>query len=178
MMENAEPELREEPQPSFPSPSPSEQPGPPPAVETQPAGFLRRGVAFLIDIFILQLLYFIVMLIGFLAIRLAMGETLSLSEEASLVPIIAPFVAAWFCLFLGYFTFFHAYGGQTPAKMLIRIKVVTLEESPLSPLRALLRSFGYFLSSFFFGFGFLIAIFERKKRALHDLLTRTEVILA
>ncbi len=143
----------------------------------QPAGFLRRAVAFSIDIFILQCLYLIIMIVGFLGVRLAIGDNFSSTQEETLIPLVAPFVAAWFCLFFGYFTFFHAYGGQTPAKMLIRIKVTTLEETPLSPLRSLLRAFGYLLSSFFFGFGFLIALFG-KKRALHDLLTRTEVMLA
>lgn len=145
----------------------------------QPAGFLRRAVAFLIDFFIIEMLYLVLLVAGFFAVRMSTGgEGLLLSEEGSLTPLVAPFVAAWFCLFLGYFTFFHAYGGQTPAKMLIRIKVVTSGAVPLSPFRALVRSFGYFLSSFFFGFGFFIALFEKKKRAMHDLLTRTEVILA
>lgn len=145
----------------------------------QPAGFLRRAIAFLIDFFIIEVLYLFVLIAGFLAIRMSTGgEGLLLSEDGSLTPLVAPFVAAWFCLFLGYFTFFHAHGGQTPAKMLIRIKVVTSGAVPISPLRALVRSFGYFLSSFFFGFGFFISIFERKKRALHDLLARTEVVLA
>ena len=175
-MENVDPPLAEEVPEASPAPSPPEAPLQPASV--RPAGFLRRAVAFLIDFFILELLYLILMLVGFLAIRLAMGDRFSLSQTGSLVPLIASFVAAWFCLFLGYFTFFHAYGGQTPAKMLIRIKVITSEAMPLSPFRSLLRSFGYFLSSFFFGFGFLIAIFEKKKRTLHDLLTRTEVILA
>ncbi|TAK00986.1 MAG: hypothetical protein EPO39_15015, partial [Candidatus Manganitrophaceae bacterium] len=99
--------------PAPPSVPPVAEEHPPlPAVPpVQPAGFLRRAVAFLIDTFILQLLYFIIMIVGFLAIRLSMGETFSFAQEASLVPVIAPFVAAWFCLFLGYFTFFHAYGG-------------------------------------------------------------------
>jgi len=149
------------------------------AAAAQQAGFLRRVVAFLIDFFIIEVLYLFVLIAGFLAICMsAGGEELLLSEGGSLTPLVAPFVAAWFCLFLGYFTFFHARGGQTPAKMLIRIKVVASGAIPLSPLRALIRSFGYFLSSFFFGFGFLISIFERKKRALHDLIARTEVVLA
>lgn len=156
---------------------PVEKPGE--VAVAQPAGFLRRVIAFLIDFFIIEVLYLFVLIAGFLAIRMSDGGAeLLLSEEGSVTPLVAPFVAAWFCLFLGYFTFFHAHGGQTPAKMLIRIKVVVSGAIPLSPLRALVRSFGYFLSSFFFGFGFLISIFERKKRALHDLLTRTEVILA
>ncbi len=144
----------------------------------QPAGFLRRVIAFLIDFFIIEILYLFVLIAGFFAIRTSTGgEGFLLSGEGSLTPLVAPFVAAWFCLFLGYFTYFHAQGGQTPAKMLIRIKVVTSRAVPLSPSRALVRSLGYFLSSFFFGFGFLISIFEKKKRALHDLLTRTEVVL-
>lgn len=174
-MESTDPWF-EEVQPASPAAPPLEAQAPVHAV--RPAGFLRRAVAFGIDIFIIQLLYLIVMVTGLLAIRLSMGESVSFSGEDSLVPLMAPFVGAWFCLFFGYFTFFHSDSGQTPAKMLIRIKVVTSEGIPPSPLRALLRTFFYFFSSFFFGLGFLIAIFEKKKRALHDLLARTEVILA
>ncbi|MBI3804877.1 MAG: RDD family protein [Nitrospirae bacterium] len=142
----------------------------------QPAGFLRRVLAFGIDLFIIQFLYLLLMVVGFLAIRQASGG--AIPEEEMVVSLVAPFAAAWFLLLIGYFTFFHSYGGQTPAKMLIRIKVVTAQGTPPSPLRALLRTFGYFLSSFFFGVGFLLAIFEKKKRGLHDLLAQTEVILA
>jgi uncharacterized RDD family membrane protein YckC len=149
------------------------------AAVAQSAGFLRRAIAFLIDFFIIEILYLSVLIAGFLAIHFSTGEEgLLLSDEGSLTPLVAPFIAAWFCLFLGYFTYFHAHGGQTPAKMLIRIRVVAAGGIPLSPFRALVRSFGYFLSSFFFGFGFFISIFERKKRALHDLLARTEVVLS
>lgn len=152
---------------------PQEAPASPPL---RPAGFLRRALAFFIDLFIIQCLYLILMMVGFFAVRRAGGG--GLPQEETLISLIAPFAAAWFLLFLGYFTFFHAYGGQTPAKMLVRIKVVAAAGAPPSPLRALFRTFGYFLSSFFFGIGFLLAIFERRKRALHDVITQTEVVLA
>jgi uncharacterized RDD family membrane protein YckC len=143
----------------------------------QPAGFLRRALAFAIDLVVMQFLYFILYVVGVL------GASRS-TEWEHIAGVIAspalamPFIAAWFFLFVGYFSFFHAYGGQTPAKMLIRIKVVTREGQPLSHVQSICRTLAYALSSFFFGFGFLLSIIERKKRGLHDLLTRSHVVLA
>ncbi len=143
----------------------------------QPAGFLRRALAFVIDLVVMQFLYFILYVAGVL------GASRSTEWERVAGVIASPvlaiyFIAAWFFLFVGYFSFFHACGGQTPAKMLIRIKVVTREGTPLSHAQSIFRTLAYVLSSFFFGFGFLISLIERKKRGLHDLLTRSQVVLS
>lgn len=145
----------------------------------QPAGFIRRAIAFTIDFFIIELLYLFLIGMGVWGMQLSRGGSGELFSSDSVVGSLAvPFIAVWFFLFIGYFTFFHTYDGQTPAKMIIRIKVVTEEGALLSLPRALARSFGYFISGFFFGFGFLISIFEKKKRALHDLLVRSYVVLS
>ncbi len=82
---------------------------------------------------------------------------------------------------LGYYTFFHTHCGQTPGKMILRIMVVvdgTDTPGPPSPPQAFFRALGLFISASFFGFGFLMSIFGRKKRALHDFLSGTQVLLA
>jgi uncharacterized RDD family membrane protein YckC len=145
----------------------------------QPAGFIRRAIAFIIDFFIVEFLYLFLMGMGVWGMQISRGGTdIFFSSDSAGASLAIPFIAVWFFLFIGYFTFFHAYDGQTPAKMIIRIKVVTEEGALLSFPRALVRSFGYFLSGFFFGFGFLVSIFEKKKRALHDLLVRSSVVLS
>ena len=159
----------------LPSPEPETAPPTPPL---QPAGFVRRAVAFSIDLLILGFLSLILLTAGVLGIVWPLnGGGMILSPENSAPPFLSHFISAGFFLFIGYFTFFHAHGGQTPAKMIVRIKVVGVKGAPLTPFQALARAFGYFLSSFFLGFGFFLSIFEKKKRALHDLLTHTQVVL-
>ncbi len=141
----------------------------------RPAGFLRRAIAFCIDLLIISGLYLMLVLVGIMSIRFTedAGDLLALSRG------LAPFFSGGFFLFVGYFTFFHTYDGQTPAKMILRIKVVTMDGKRLTPFHSALRTAGYFLSGpLSFGFGFLISIVERRKRALHDLLTASQVVLS
>ncbi len=150
-----------------------------PAAILQPAGFIRRAVAFIIDFFIIEFLYLILMGMGVWGVQLSGAGTGDFfPSESGLASLATPFIAAWFFLFIAYFTFFHSYDGQTPAKMIVRIKVAAESGAPLPFFQALARSFGYFISGFFFGFGFLLSIFERKKRALHDFLVRSYVVLS
>lgn len=141
----------------------------------RPAGFLRRAVAFCIDLLIIIGLYLLLFFVGIMGIRFAedAGGVLVLSGG------LAPFFIGGLFLFVGYFAFFHAYDGQTPAKMILRIRVVAMDGSRLSPFHSVLRATGYFLSGpLSFGFGFLVSIVERRKRALHDLLTYSQVVLS
>jgi len=137
-----------------------------------PAGFLRRAIAFMIDCFFIGFLYTILAFFGVLGVYLSKGEAASASS------LMAPFLSIGFVLYIGYFTFFHARLGQTPGKRLIRIKVVDKNGNLLSHWTALLRSFAYLFSSMFFCAGFLIAIFGKKKRGLHDFLVGSYVYLA
>ena len=173
VIETVEP-IRPEPEPSGVEPE-APKPELPPAPQLAPAGFLRRALAFSIDLLIVGLLYLILILVGAFGMTLASDGTIPIGV-ASTPP--SPFITVWFFLFTGYFTFFHSYGGQTPAKRLIRIKVVSLQGEPLSPLQAFIRTVGYSLSALFFGFGFFLAIFEKKGRALHDLISRSQVVLS
>jgi len=138
-----------------------------------PAGFLRRGVAFMTDLFIFWCLCTLLLLSGALAISLGSSEVPDPDELVG--RLLFPFTMAWFVLFFSYFTFFHLYGGQTPGKMLVRIKVTADDGGPLPPYRAFLRTLGYFLSGIFF-LGFLLALIERRGRALHDVLARSEAV--
>jgi uncharacterized RDD family membrane protein YckC len=64
---------------------------------------------------------------------------------------------------------------STLGKKLAGIRVVGMDETPLSLGRALWRNLAEFLSCIFF-FGYLFALFTSKKQALHDLMARTLVI--
>lgn len=67
--------------------------------------------------------------------------------------------------------------GATVGKFLLGMRVVKMADAgQVTWLQAGARWSGYALSSFLFGAGFLMAAFHPRKRALHDLVSRTRVI--
>lgn len=142
-----------------------------------PAGFWRRALAYLTDLFLTELVSAFLVSVRFLAVDLASAhETgfgfMDLPEGDGIG--LSLFIGI--LSFVLYFTFFTYWGGQTPGKMLMRARVVTTDLGEVSLPRALLRTVCYFASSFFFGLGFMIAAFNHEKRALHDLVAGTRVI--
>jgi len=136
---------------------------------------MQRAVAYFIDQVIVTLLYGIWLSAGLI------GATGSGNGRALMSAVVSPDFARsvlWggLFIFVGYFTFFHSYGGQTPGKMVLRLKVVTADGGDLSALRSFCRALGYFASSLFFGVGFFLALVPPRKRALHDLLTNSQVV--
>jgi uncharacterized RDD family membrane protein YckC/DNA-directed RNA polymerase subunit RPC12/RpoP len=73
--------------------------------------------------------------------------------------------------------FFIGRYGATPGKMLMRIKVVTPEGGRVSYGRATGRYFGKMLSGIILYIGFLMAFWDEEKRALHDRICKTRVIV-
>jgi len=140
----------------------------------RPAGFLRRALAYTIDAAIVLLLLQIFLLVGLFGQRLSGGGIEDLDLSVLGIGLLNNFLF----IAVGYFTFFHTHCGQTPAKMILRIQVVNKELQHPSPLQAFVRTLCYFTSGLFLGLGFFITLFEGKKRALHDLLTGTQVILS
>jgi uncharacterized RDD family membrane protein YckC len=81
-----------------------------------------------------------------------------------------------FALRAAYFIYFTGKTGQTPGKMMCKIRVVNADGSQISYPKATGRFFGYFLSSLILCIGFLMAAWDDEKRALHDRLCDTRVI--
>lgn len=68
--------------------------------------------------------------------------------------------------------------GQTPGKKATGTKIVdALSGNDISVSQAVLRYVGYFFSIALLGFGFFLAGWRKDKRALHDLLAGTKVII-
>jgi uncharacterized RDD family membrane protein YckC len=67
--------------------------------------------------------------------------------------------------------------GATLGKMACRIKVVVEDGSKVSYLRSLGRHFAKALSGFICFIGYLMAAFDEEKRALHDRICSTRVVL-
>ena len=71
------------------------------------------------------------------------------------------------------------YSGQTLGKIVTRLRIVNLDgSSPALGAVALRQTVGYFLTLVTLGFGFVLACFSRRGRALHDFLAGTMVIYA
>jgi len=93
-------------------------------------------------------------------------------ERAVVVPIAA---------FLGlaavvYATLGHALGGATLGKRLAGLRVVARDGRPPGWRRSAARALLALASAAFLGLGFLLALFTRSGRALHDLLAGTFVV--
>ncbi len=100
------------------------------------------------------------------------------SPSASLLALYSLLSLIQFAISCAYTVFFLGRYGATPGKMTCKIKVVRSDGTPLSYSRAL----GRFLADLLSGFptlliGYLIAAFDSEKRALHDRLCDTRVVL-
>lgn len=151
-------------------PMPGVYPNPMDAVPK--ATFWMRAVATLVDaaiVFGLQMI-----LGGLLALAgtvTVVGSDGGAAETAFIVHFFSYLIS------FTYYIFFTGYCGQTPGKMVLRIKVVRQDGSPISYGRAAFREVpAKFLSGIIFGIGYLMVIFDDQKRALHDRLSDTYVI--
>jgi uncharacterized RDD family membrane protein YckC len=67
--------------------------------------------------------------------------------------------------------------GTSPGKFLVELRIVDHRTGgPPSFWRLVLRYVGYFLSILPLGLGFLVAVFNRDRRTLHDFLAGTRVV--
>lgn len=147
-----------------------------PAVEvsTQPqpnfAGLLVRYAAFILDGFVLAVLY---LLVGFIAIFLS-GQRFSIrSVEELKSPLNLIFLSIFWC----YNVIFITKNGATPGKRFFKVKVVRTDHTPVSLGRAALReTVGKLLSGLVFSLGYFWAAFDSKKQSWHDKIARTYVI--
>jgi uncharacterized RDD family membrane protein YckC len=96
----------------------------------------------------------------------------------------APLLAFLLLLNGGYLAIFTTAGGQTIGKMLAGIKVVAATEGPghrtnrVTFGAAVLRAAAYMVSLMAAGLGFLPILFSADRRAFHDRLAETRVVLA
>ena len=73
--------------------------------------------------------------------------------------------------------FWKQFKGATPGKKILHIKIVDAKTfKDISNQQAITRSLGYIPSTLLLGLGFLIIIFRKDKRSLHDILANTAVI--
>lgn len=139
------------------------------------AGFWIRLAAWVVDLAFLFLATIALALVVLITIYL--GGRLG-GEINDQVMALAGYSSAVIVTLSGvmYFTIFVGSCGQTPGKMLFRLKVVQVDGQAVTYGRALLRSLCWILSLLLFGIGFLMIACTRQKRGLHDMLAGTSVI--
>ena len=77
---------------------------------------------------------------------------------------------------IGYFTFFWSTTGQTPGDRMLSIEVRRDNGERLHMRRAFVRVLALPLSVIPLGAGLVLILFDRRRRALHDLLVGTVVV--
>lgn len=141
------------------------------------AGFWIRLAAAWVDSIVLTVLY------GILTVALLILSgliTAGQGGEAAAVGILGAILLLplFLCAIgMAYFVVFTGVCGQTPGKMLMRIKVVQIDGSAMTYGCAALRELlGKFVCGITLGAGYLMAAFDERKQGLHDKIAGTCVI--
>lgn len=160
------------------------------------AGFFTRGLAFIIDNIILTLAGLLIMqvlsalqIIDPTSIDNAMNSIANAGENAGFSEILDKmmkepsleilFMITSFIQAL-YFIIFTALKGATPGKMLLHIHVETAEGEKVGWLTSIIRYIASMFTQFtlvLYGIGYIIVMIDPKRRALHDHIARTRVVI-
>jgi len=135
-------------------------------------GFWIRFVAYLID----------ALIVGFASVAVQAVLIPTMRANASLTPQAGGLALVGIAYIVGvalaatYEGLFVYKLGATPGKMVLGLRVVRPDGGPVSLGRAIGRYFAKMLSAIILLIGFIMAGFDREKRALHDILVDTRVI--
>lgn len=84
-----------------------------------------------------------------------------------------------FILGAGYqWYFLTQQNGQTPGKMIMNLRVIKVDGTPISDAEAVLRYVGYLINSPIFMLGWLWATWDPNNQGWHDKIARTYVVKA
>jgi uncharacterized RDD family membrane protein YckC len=139
------------------------------------AGFWIRFVARVIDSAILGV---IALIIG-----LPLAMTASLTPSRIENPSLALFTGLGgmisllqFAVQIGYEVYFVSTRGGTPGKLVLGLKIIRADGSPVPAGLAAGRYLAQILSAIILMIGYIMAAFDGQKRALHDRICETRVI--
>lgn len=130
----------------------------------RPAGFWIRFVASLIDT---GILFF-----SFSVILLVFSRFLGLEKILTPISVQTAFFCVLSCV---YYTVLTARTGRTWGKQVLDIRVINVDGTPVGYGKSFLRWCAYAVSYATLLIGFFLAGWDKRKRALHDFLSGTEV---
>jgi uncharacterized RDD family membrane protein YckC len=138
-------------------------------------GFFRRGIALMIDGFVLIVLSALMGLLAYVGYKVGLAAHQRSLAGPAMVPLVSLFTAAASFLAMSYFVLFHGREGKTVGKWFLGLRVVGVGNQPIGYGRACLRWIaGVVLAPLLLGF--LWVLWSREKRAWHDYLAGTWVI--
>jgi uncharacterized RDD family membrane protein YckC len=153
------------------------------AGKVEPAGFVSRLVAFVIDVILVSVGAVLFSAIIDLVLRffglgaqvlklMTPGQVMDLMNQA--VVLLAGIATILFipC----YFIVFWVLVGATPGKQVLGLKVIHDDHPHVAWARAIVRFVGYFISAIPFFMGFWWVLFDRRRESWHDKLAKTYVI--
>jgi uncharacterized RDD family membrane protein YckC len=132
-------------------------------IKMEKIGFGPRFVAMIIDGIILYVVNIVIGLI------FSMAGNDMITAIGSLVSLV---------ISIGYYVYFWTTSGQTPGKMIMKIKVVATDGSKLTVTKAILRYIGYLVSAVVIFLGFIWVLFDADKQGWHDKIAGTYVVKA
>jgi len=136
--------------------------------KVQLIGFGRRFIAMIVDGLIVVFVSFILaLLVGMVDVFFGQGV---LPWNLIIVLIMLVFSIIYFT---GNWV---RTSGQTLGKLLLSIKIVNVDGSPLTTGKLFLRFFGYILSGIVASLGFFWVAVDKKCRGWHDIIAKTYVI--
>jgi uncharacterized RDD family membrane protein YckC len=139
------------------------------------AGFFIRLSAYFIDSIVVSLCSLFLLLTLFILMNFSSNNNGNISEVLS--SVLIPFYFFSYLLKCFYFTFFHTYNGQTVGKLMCGIRVVDQKGKNISSFKYLIRFFGYYLSLYCLGLGFLWILIDNNRQGWHDKLAGSIVVL-
>ncbi len=144
----------------------------PPAQRPHFGGAVSRFVAYVADLGASTGVFMLALAAISFAASIITGHSISWNRND--LPVAIIYVAWEFA----YFAYSWGASGKTLGMALLGVKVVAADGSEAGPRRAVLRTLAFPLSFVFLGLGFTGILFQRNRRALHDLIAGTAVVYA
>jgi uncharacterized RDD family membrane protein YckC len=136
------------------------------------AGIVSRLAGCSIDLFMIAALFALAGHVVDYVVTVVRGESFMLRDA----PIVsAILLAAWTVFYSAYPL---AVAGRTLGMATVGLRAVRRDGRDLDGRRAVVRVLVFPLSFLLFGFGFLLILLNRDRRALHDLIAGTAVVYA
>ena len=132
-------------------------------------GLITRAIAFTVDAVVIDLVALVVASAAALAV-----SVFHLPKEVRQVLLIIGGIAfvVWT---IAYFVTFWSTTGQTPGARVMQIRVVT-DGGGIGPRRALIRCVGMVLAALPMFAGYILIVFDDRRRGLQDRLAATLVV--
>lgn len=138
-------------------------------MEYKPAGWRKRGNAAIIDGFIMWAILFPISFVVALVLRAVGGE----NSATTIIRVVINYAITIFIM-----GWFYKNKGATPGKIYMKLKVIKSDTGKnMGYMDTFVREIiGKALSTILLFIGYFMPLFRDDKKALHDLIAKTQVL--